>query len=184
MRRFSLYIALASVVLWPLALAAQNIKPESKPLTKSIEVKHFTNTSGVQLSPDFLKHFYSSFLAETQRLNIASQTVEEGASVVDTDSPHSLNPHFLVLEGTFVNIQEGHENGGLFAAGSARIDLLLYRRNNHKLIIKNKIRITLNGSLQKDEQKVAESAGIEAADVHLKTWHCSNLCDTRVFQLK
>jgi len=184
MRRFSLYMALASIVLWPLALAAQNVKPESKPSTKSIEVKHFTNASGVQLSPNFLRYFYSSFLAETQRLNIADQTVEEGAAVVDTDGPHSFIPHFLVLEGTFVNIQEGHENGGNFEAGSARIDLILYRRNNHKLIMKNKIRIALNGSLQNDEQKVAESAGIEAADVYQKTFHCRNLCDTRVFQLK
>jgi len=179
MRRFSMFLALAGILLWPLALAAQNVKPLSKPDATSIEVKHFTNASGVQLSPDFMKHFYSSFLAEMQRLNIGEQTVEEGTPVNDTQGSHGMIPHFFILEGTFVKVQEGRENGGAFEAGSANIEIYFFRRSNHK-DSKYKVKIALKGSLQSDEQKVAELAGVEAADALLKSMHpgfkMSDLC--------
>jgi len=164
MRRFSLYITLASIVLCTPGLAAQDVKPVSKPDTKSIEVKHFTNADGVQLSPNFQKAFYASFLAEMQRLNVAEQTVEEGAAVVDTEGPHSFIPYFVVLEGTFVTVQEGRENNGKYEAGSAIIEIHFFHRRNHKELDKFKFKILLNGSLQNDEQKVAESAGVQAAE--------------------
>jgi len=172
MRRFSLYIALAIIVLWPLGLAAQDVKPVSKPQFKSIEVKHFTNADGVQLSPNFLKVFYASFLAELQRLNVADQTVEEGTPVNDTQGPHGSNPQFIVLEGKFVAVKEGRQKGDKFEAGSANLEIRLFRRSDHKALNFPpcavcevfKTKVTLNGLLQNDEQKVAEAAGVEAAD--------------------
>ncbi len=169
MRRFSLYIALASIVLWPLTLAAQDVKPVSKPVYKSIEVKHFTIADGVQLSPNFSKYFYSSFLAEMQRLNVAKQTIEEGTPVNDTKDSHGMLRYFkgkfkIVLEGMFVSVQEGREKDGKFEAGSANIEIHFFLRKNHKEVAKLKTKVALNESLQNDEQKVAESAGGEAAD--------------------
>jgi len=173
MRKSFLYIALAIIVFGPLALAAQNMKPLSKPQYKSIEVKHFTSADGVQLSPSFAKHFYASFLAELQRLNLAEQTVEEGAAVNDTQGSHGLNPQFIVLEGKFTAIKEGQQKGDKFEAGYANIEIRYFRRSDHKElgfpsttigeVLKTKV--TLNGSLQNDEQKAAESAGVEAADI-------------------
>jgi hypothetical protein len=173
MRRFTLYVALASIVLWPLTLAAQNMKPVSKPQFKSIEVKHFTTAEGVQFTPNFLKIFYASFLGELQRLNVADQTVEEGTPVVDTDSSgHFAAMHFIVLEGTLVKVQEGLQKGDKFEAGSANLEIRFFRRNDYKefrfgacaVCPLFKPKVALNGSLQNDEQKVAEAAGIEAAD--------------------
>ncbi|MGP8187420.1 MAG: hypothetical protein ACLQKY_15265 [Terracidiphilus sp.] len=174
MRRFSFCIALAIIVLGPLALAAQTVKPVSKPEFKSIEVKHFTAADGVQLSPNFEKFFYASFLAELQRLNVAEQTVEDGTPVVDTDKTGLFSiPHFLVVEGKFVKIQEGSQQGSNFEAGSANLEIRFFRRDNHKEIrfggsgangVLFKPKVALNGSLENDEQKVAEAAGVEAAD--------------------
>jgi hypothetical protein len=164
MRRISLYMALASIVLWPLGLAAQNAKPVSKPHTKSIEVKHFTNAAGIQLSQNFSRSFYASFLAELQRLTVADRTVAEGAAVVDTDRPRGLLPRFLVLEGAFLSLQEGREKDGRSATGFANIEMRFFRMSNHKEVDKYKFKIPLHGWLQADEQKVAESAGVEAAD--------------------
>jgi len=172
MRRFTLYLTLAGILLWPLALAAQNMKPVSKPEFKSIEVKHFTNAEGVQLSPNFSKYFYASFLAEMQRLNVAEQTVEEGAPVNDTQGSHGLNPQFIVLEGKFVAVKEGRQKGDKFEAGSANLEIRYFRRSDHRALSFPpcavcevfKTKVALNGSLQNDEQKVAEAAGVEAAD--------------------
>jgi hypothetical protein len=163
MRRLPLYIALASIVLWPLGLTAQHIKPVSKPHARSIEVKHFTTAAGVQLSQNFSRYFYASFLAELQRLKVADQTVQEGAAVVDTDRPHGLIPHFILLEGKFVTVQEGRNKAGKLEARSAHIEIHLFRRSNHKEVDRYRFKIPLKGSLQTDEQKVAESAGIAAA---------------------
>ena len=183
MRRLSLYIALASIVFGPLALAAQDVKPVSKPHFKSIEVKHFTTAEGVQLSPNFSKYFYASFLAELQRLNVAEQTVEEGAPVNDTQGSHGMIPHFIVLEGQFVSIQEGREKDGKIEAGYANIEIRYFRRSDHKVLSFNnpkcdacnmpvlKTKVTLNGSLQDDEQKVAEAAGVQLADAIRKNWY-------------
>jgi hypothetical protein len=165
-------MALIIVVFWPLALAAQNVKPVSKPHFKSIEVKHFTNAEGVQLSPTFSKYFYASFLAEMQRLNVAEQTVEEGTPVNDTQGPHGFNPQFIVLEGKFVAVKDGQQKGDKFEAGSANLEIRYFRRSDHRALSFPpcsacevfKTKVTLNGSLQNDEQKVAESAGVEAAD--------------------
>jgi len=172
MRRFCLYMVLASIVLWPLTLAAQNMKPLSKPEFKSIEVKHFTNAEGVQLSPNFSKVFYASFLAELQRLMVAEQTVEEGTPVNDTQGPHGFKPQFIVLEGKVVAVKEGRQNGDKFEAGSANLEIRWFRRSDHKALSFPpcaacevfKAKVTLNGSLQNDEEKVAQSAGVEAAD--------------------
>jgi hypothetical protein len=172
MRRFTLYLTLAGILLWPLALAAQNMKPVSKPEFKSIEVKHFTNAEGVQLSPNFSKYFYASFLAEMLRLNVAEQTVEEGAPVNDTQGPHGFKPQFIILEGKFVAVKEGRQKGDKFEAGSANLEIRYFRRSDHRALSFPpcaacevfKTKVTLNGLLQDDEQKVAEAAGVEAAD--------------------
>ncbi len=156
----------------PLALAAQIMKPVSKPEFKSIEVKHFTAAEGVQLPPNFSKAFYASFLAELQRLTVAEQAVEEGAPVNDTQGPHGFKPLFIVLEGKFVAVKEGRQNGDKFEAGSANIEIRWFRRSDHRALSFPpcaacevfKTKVALNGSLQNDEQKVAESAGVEAAD--------------------
>jgi hypothetical protein len=172
MRRFSFYVALASIVFWPFVLAAQNMKPVSKPEFKSIEVKHFTNAEGVQLSSNFSKYFYASFLAELQRLNVAEQTVEEGTPVNDTQGTHGFKPQFIVLEGKFVKVEEGRQKGDKFEAGSANLEIRYFRRSDHRALSFPpcavcevfKTKVALNGTLQNEEQKVAESAGVEAAD--------------------
>jgi hypothetical protein len=172
MRRFFLYIALASIVLGPSASAAQRMKPVSKPQYKSIQVKHFANAEGVQPSPNFSKYFYASFLAELQRLNISEQIAEDGAAVNDSQGTHGLAPHFIVLEGKFVAAKEGQQKGDRFEAGSANLEIRWFRRIDHRALTFPpcgvcevfKTKVTLNGSLQNDEQKVADSAGVEAAD--------------------
>jgi hypothetical protein len=183
MRRLALYVALASIILWPLTLTAQNVKPVSKPQLKSIEVKHFTKADGVQLSPNFQKVFYASFLAEMQRLNVADQTVEDGTPVVDTDKPHAFIPHFMVLEGTFMNVQEGQEKNGKFEDGYVTISVLTFRRDadkTDKSAETTKFKIPLTASLQNNEQKAAEAAGVQLADEFRKKWYpdrkISNWC--------
>lgn len=172
MRRFSFWIVLASIALWPLAPIAQNAKPVAKPKFKSIEVKQFIIAEGIQLSPNFSKYFYASFLAELQRLNISEQVVEDGTAVNDTQGPHGLNPQFIVLEGKVVSVKEGQQRGDKFEAGSANLEIRYFRRSDHRLLSFPpcavcdvfKTKVTLNGSLEHDEQKVAEAAGVEAAD--------------------
>jgi len=148
------------------------MKPVSKPSWKSLEVKHFTTAEGVLLSANFSKYFNTSFLAELQRLNVADQIVEEGTPVNDTQGPHGFKPQFIVLEGKFVKVHEGHQKGDKFEAGSADLEIRFFLGNNHKefrfgacaICPLFKPKVALNGSLQNDEQKVAESAGVEAAD--------------------
>jgi hypothetical protein len=130
---------------------------------KSVEVKHFTKAEGVHLSPEFMKYFYSSFLAELQRFNVADQTVEDGVAITDTDTPKSMMPHFIVLEGTFSAVQEGSEKDGKFEAGSAHIGFELYRRSDHKEESRLNCTVSLDGPPQSAERKVAEAAGVEAA---------------------
>jgi hypothetical protein len=174
MRRFSLYIALASIVLWPLGLAAQNMKPVSKPEFKSIEVKHFTNAEGVQLSPNFQKVFYASFLAELQRQNISEQVVEDGTPVNDTPTQGSQSYKFIVLEGRFVAVKEGRQKGDKFEAGSADLEIRYFRRSDHKgFPDKIRCKISLTGPFQNDEQKVPELAGVEAANAVRKFFYPS-----------
>lgn len=182
MRRFTMHFVLISMVLWPLVLTTQEVKPVSKPDFKSIEVKHFTNADSVQLSPSFSKYSYASYPAELQRVNLADQTVEEGAPVNDTQGSHGIMAHFIVLEGRFVGVQEGREKDGKLEDGFANIEIRYFRRSDHKAlpfagsncyacttqVLKLKVR--LNGSLQDDEQKVAEAAGVQLADGILMTW--------------
>lgn len=164
MRSSMLSIVLASIVLGPLALAAQHVKPVSKPTFTSIEVKHFTAAAGVTLPADFERTFYVSFLSELQKLNVAEQTVAEGTPVTDSQGAHGIIPHFIVVEGTFVSLNEAQEQGAKPEAGSMKIEVHLFRRADHRDLTKYKIQVALTGSLQTDLQKVVEAAGIAAAD--------------------
>jgi hypothetical protein len=182
MRRFTMHFVLISMVLWPLVLTTQEVKPVSKPDFKSIEVKHFTNADSVQLSPSFSKYSYASYPAELQRVNLADQTVEEGAPVNDTQGSHGVFSQFIVLEGRFAAIQEGGEKDGKLEPVFANIEIRYFRRSDHKALPFSgsncyacttqvlKLKVRLNGSLQDDEQKVAEAAGVQLADGILMTW--------------
>jgi len=116
------------------------------------------------LSQNFSRSFYASFLAELQRLTVADRTVAEGAAVVDTDRPRGLLPRFLVLEGAFLFASGRPRKRRKSATGFANIEMRFFRMSNHKEVDKYKFKIPLHGCSRPMNRKWAESAGVEAAD--------------------
>jgi hypothetical protein len=82
-----------------------------------------------------------------------------------------------------MNVQEGQEKNGKFEDGYVTISVLTFRRDadkTDKSAETTKFKIPLTASLQNNEQKAAEAAGVQLADEFRKKWYpdrkISNWC--------
>jgi len=166
MKHFApLFILLAAFFAAAPAAAATTAPPRFN----TVVVNHFTNSSGMSQSQDFI-HFFSDDLSEgLQRNNVAVQVVDQGTPVPDAVAANSL-----VIEGRFLS----HEDAALLKPGKLIVEISIYRLSDHALV--RTWTATTHFPL-KGDQKVrayAYYAGFAAADTivdALKTVDLSNV---------
>jgi hypothetical protein len=104
----------------PLAAAAS-----TPPRFNTVVVNHFTNSSGMSQSQDFI-HYFSDDLSEgLERNNVATQVVDQGTPVPDAVAATSL-----VIEGRFLS----HEDAALLKPGKLMVEINIYRLSDHALV--------------------------------------------------
>jgi hypothetical protein len=107
------------------AAAPLTAAPSAPPRFNTVVVSHFTNASGMSLSPDFI-HYFSDDLSEgLERSNIAAQIVDQGTPVPDGVAANSM-----VIEGRFLS----HEDAAILKPGKLIVEISIYRLGDHALV--------------------------------------------------
>ena len=107
------------------AAAPLTAAPTAPPHFNTVVVYHFTNSSGMSQSQDFI-HYFSDDLSEgLERNNIAVQVVDQGTAVPDAVAANSL-----VIEGRFLS----HEDAALLKPGKLIVEISIYRLSDHALV--------------------------------------------------
>jgi PEGA domain len=115
------FILLAALFAAAPLTAATNVPPRFN----TVVVNHFTNSSGMSQSQDFI-HYFSDDLSEgLQRNNVAVQVVDEGTAVPDAVAANSL-----VIEGRFLS----HEDAAILKPGKLIVEISVYRLSDHALV--------------------------------------------------
>jgi hypothetical protein len=139
--------ALLAAVLPAAKLAAQDV---TLPL-KAIEVKHFTQAEGLNLSQEFIDQFYEGLRTELPKTKVAGQVVEDGGTIADADAANSV-----VVEGKFLEKKSGF-------VGIVRAEINLYRRSDHQLITTITPKIPYKPSPLNTDKTIGHSTGRRAA---------------------
>jgi hypothetical protein len=119
MKRFALLFLLLSALFAAAPLTAGAAKPRFT----TIVVKHFTNASGVNETPEFIHEFSQGLGEGLQHSKIADHIGDEAASVDDAMAANSL-----VLEGRFTSL----DHGAVLTKLHMEIDV--YRISDHVLV--------------------------------------------------
>jgi hypothetical protein len=120
---------------------------KDQPKFKSIEVKHFPTTEGVELPPDFGDLLYAELKAAIQKKKLAKELIGEDEVVDAADAPHSA-----VLEGSVLEYKKGSKVkegvmeialGASFGAGARSLTahVKLLRRSDNQAIIDKDIKV-------------------------------------------
>jgi len=122
MKRFAPFFIMLAVSF---AAAPLTAAPTVPPRFNTVVVYHFTNSSGMSQSQDFI-HYFSDDLSEgLERNNIAVQVVDQGTAVPDAVAANSL-----VIEGRFLS----HEDAALLKPGKLIVEISIYRLSDHALV--------------------------------------------------
>lgn len=122
MKHFAPFFILLAALFAAAPLAAATSAP---PRFNTVVVNHFTNSSGMSQSQEFI-HFFSDDLSEgLQRNNVAAQVVDQGTPVADAVAANSL-----VIEGRFLS----HEDAALLKPGKLIVEISIYRLSDHALV--------------------------------------------------
>jgi PEGA domain len=107
------------------AAAPLTAAPTVPPRFNTVVVYHFTSSSGMSQSQDFI-HYFSDDLSEgLERSNVATQVVDQGTAV-----PDSVAANSLVIEGRFLS----HEDAALLKPGKLIVEISIYRLSDHALV--------------------------------------------------
>ena len=120
MKRYALYVFLFAL-LFPVSATASS----APPLIRTIIVKHFSNSMGVDKSQEFINYFCDALRDELVKEKIANQVAEDALPVADADASNSL-----VIEGKFT----GFDKGGVFSLGNVTMEIEMYRISDHALM--------------------------------------------------
>ncbi len=122
MKHFSPFFVSLAAFFAAAPVAAATTAP---PRFNTVVVSHFTNSSGMSQSQEFI-HFFSDDLSEgLQRNNVATQIVDQGTPVADAVAANSL-----VIEGRFIS----HEDAALLKPGKLIVEISIYRLSDHALV--------------------------------------------------
>jgi hypothetical protein len=117
-----LSIMVISLVVLFMSYVTDTSANGSQPQFKTVEVKHFTQADGLGVPQDFVNSFYDGLRENLQKMKIAGQIVDEGATVPNADAADSA-----VVEGKITGYKKGF--GGFVSS-----EIKLYRRSDHTLI--------------------------------------------------
>ena len=112
--------------------AAQPVKANTPELSgtltgdvRIIEVKHFTQSEGLNLSLEFINSFYDGLREHLKKEQAAGRIVDENSAVPDAEAANTV-----MIEGKFTE----YKQGGFLAVGAVSSEIKLYRKSDHALI--------------------------------------------------
>ncbi len=138
--------------------------PSAPPRFNTVVVSHFTNSSGMSQSQEFI-HFFSDDLCEgLQRNNVAAQVLDQ-VEAQGTPVPDAVAANSLVIEGRFLS----HEDAALLKPGKLVVEISIFRLSDHALVRTwtATTHFPLNGD--KKVRSYAYYAGFAAADAIVDT---------------
>lgn len=142
--RLSFFVPALAVFALAGVLAAQDV---TLPL-KAIQVTHFTQAEGLDLSPDFLNYFYDGLMEYLPKTKVAAQVVEEGGTVAEADAANAV-----IVEGKVIGLKKKG------VAGILTSDIGLYRVSDHQLIKQFTAEVMFKNSPLNKDKNVAEPSG-------------------------
>ncbi len=122
---------------------------------KIVEVKHFTQSPGLGLSPEFINYFYDGLRERLKKEQVANQIVDEGAAVPDAEAANTM-----IVEGKFTEYKKG---GFLEGVGIVGSEIKLYRKSDHKLIATINPRVPFKPSPLNTDNGVGKMTGYRTA---------------------
>ncbi len=149
MKRLFLFLLMTGGLALVPALPAKDAPPRFK----TIEVKHFTVAPGVPISQSFVDFFYAGLVANLPKQKLAERIVEDGGAVPEAEAADSA-----VIEGVFTDFGKG----GL-GPGHVTIDLKIYRRSDHSVIVASTPRLPYKSSPFNKDENVAKASAARAA---------------------
>ncbi len=134
------WVTAGLAALW-LALPSGGQKGEAR--FKSVEVKHFTRSEGIELSPEFPDFLYAEIKAELQKSKVFQQILSEGEVVDPGDESRSV-----ILGGNLLEYKKGSvakHSIPIIGAGlgwrSLRAQMSVQRRNDSERLLEKEMKI-------------------------------------------
>ncbi|HEY6248819.1 MAG TPA: DUF4410 domain-containing protein [Candidatus Angelobacter sp.] len=126
---------------------------KDKPRYKSVEVKHFTQVEGVELSPQFADFLYAELKTELKKSGMFEEILTEDEVVDPADAERSL-----VVDGSVLEYKKGSVAKEViigFGAGrrSLRAQLSVQRRSNQGSLLQKELKVRTSSRV--DEKLLA-----------------------------
>lgn len=114
-----IWLSLLCFSLFSIPLAAK----DGATFCRAMEVQHFTQAPGVDVTPSFLDYFHVSLKEYLQKNNVAAQIYDDGAT------PAADASEIVLLEGKFTS-QAKH----IMGIRTLDMEINLYRKSDHRLV--------------------------------------------------
>ena len=114
-------------VLGILLLASSAGAQQAAPKFKSIEITHFTQAEGVEVSPEFPDFLYATLKKEFKETGLFEQVIGENENVDAADASRSL-----ILQGTLLEDSR---------RGSSRARVVVRRRNSPGAVFDQEVKV-------------------------------------------
>jgi len=126
---------------------------KDKPRYKSVEVKHFTQVEGVELSPQFSDFLYAELKTELKKSGMFEEILTEDEVVDPADAERSL-----IVDGSVLEYKKGSVAKEViigFGAGrrSLRAQLNVQRRSNQSNLLQKELKVKTSSRV--DEKLLA-----------------------------
>lgn len=126
---------------------------KDKPRFKSVEVKHFTQVEGVELSPQFSDFLYAELKTELKKSGMFEEILTEDEVVDPADAEHSL-----IVDGSVLEYKKGSVAKEViigFGAGrrSLRAQVNVQRRSNQSSLLQKELKVKTSSRI--DEKVLA-----------------------------
>ena len=126
---------------------------KDKPKFKSVEVKHFTQVEGVELSPQFSDFLYAELKTELKKSGMFEEILTEGEVVDPADAERSL-----IVDGSVLEYKKGSVAKEViigFGTGrrSLRAQVNVQRRSNQNSLLQKELKVKTSSRV--DEKLLA-----------------------------
>ena len=115
-----------------------------------IEVKHFTQSQGLNLSPEFINSFYDGLRERLIKEQVASQIVDEDSAVPDAEAANTV-----IIEGKFTE----YKQGGFLVVGAVSSEIKFYRKSDHALFKTITARVPFKPSPLNTDRIIGKATG-------------------------
>ena len=141
------------VFLIVILLISVSVLAKDKPKFKSVEVKHFTQVEGVELSPQFSDFLYAELKTELKKSGMFEEILTEDEVVDPADAEHSL-----IVDGSVLEYKKGSVTKEViigFGAGrrSLRAQVNVQRRSNQNSLLQKELKVKTSSRV--DEKLLA-----------------------------